>query len=301
MDLWTRDTTASDLAGVIQGAVAERMRANRLAQAGLPTALLRTVDAARPEVRSFSPHARSGAVSFRDRAPAIVAFGSAFVLWMAVVTGAGILLNSVIEEKSGRILEVLMSSASIPEILGGKILGVAGLSGTVLAVWGALGLGALLRSSPQAVGDIAEALTAHGLIIWFVLFFVGGYLMYASIFAAIGAFCETAREAQTLLGPLMILLSVPMLFLTIAERRPEAPMVVLLSWLPPFTPFLMIVRIASGLPLWEAAAGLVTMGATAGAVVWLCGRAFRAGALSGGGKLNLRRLLSAALSRPVEG
>ena len=301
VDVWTRDPTDSALTPLIQGAVAERMRANRLTAVGLSPALLKSVDSIHPQMRSFSPRAHAGEVSLRDKAPALVAFGLAFVLWMAVVTGAGILLNSVIEEKSGRILEVLMSCASIPEILGGKILGVAALSGTVLSVWGALALALIGRSAPELVGGLGEALLSHGLIVWFALFFVGGYLMYASIFAAIGAFCETTREAQTLLGPLMILLSIPMLFLSLAQQRPDAPVIVLLSWLPPFTPFLMVARIASGMPMWQAAGGLVMMAGTAGLVVWLCGRAFRAGALSGGGRLNLRRLVSAAFGPAAEG
>lgn len=301
VDVWTRDPTGSSLTAVIQGAVAERMHANRLAAAGLPPDLLRTVAASQPQLRSFSPHAHTGEVSFRDRAPSLVAFGLAFVLWMVVVTGAGILLNSVIEEKSGRILEVLMSCASIPEILAGKILGVAALSGTVLAMWGVMALALIGRNSPEMVGGVAEALMGRGLIVWFALFFACGYLMYASMFAAIGAFCETTREAQTLLGPLMLVMSVPMLFLSVAQERPDAPVIVWLSWLPPFTPFLMVARIASGMPLWQAAGGLVLMAATAALIVWLCGRAFRAGALSGGGKLNLRRLLGAAFGRTAEG
>jgi ABC-2 type transport system permease protein len=298
VDLWTRDPTGSTLSPVIEGAIAERMHAIRLAAAGLPPDLLRTVNAAQPMVRSFSPHAHAGEVSFRDKAPGMVAFGLAFVLWMVVVTGAGILLNSVIEEKSGRILEVLMSCASIPEILAGKILGVAALSGTVLLVWGAMALGLIGKGSPHLIGGVAEALMGRGLIVWFALFFACGYLMYASMFAAIGAFCETTREAQTLLGPLMLVMSVPMLFLSVAQQRPDAPVIVWLSWLPPFTPFLMVARIASGLPLWQAACGLVLMAATAALIVWLCGRAFRAGALSGGGgRLSLRRLVGAAIGR----
>jgi ABC-2 type transport system permease protein len=301
VDMWTRDPTGSPLTPVIQGAIAEHMHAIRLAAAGLSPELLRTVTASQPELRSFSPHARSGQVSFRDKAPGLVAFGLAFVLWMAVMTGAGILLNSVIEEKSGRILEVLMSCASIPEILAGKILGVAALSGTVLAVWGAMALALIGKSSPQLIGGVVEALMGRGLIVWFALFFACGYLMYAAMFAAIGAFCETTREAQTLLGPLMLVMSVPMLFLSVAQQRPDAPVIVWLSWLPPFTPFLMVARIASGLSLWQAAGGLAVMAATAAVIVWLCGRAFRAGALSGGGgRLSLRRLVGAAVGPAAE-
>ena len=295
LDVWSRDIGDPGLTGTLQAVAAARMRQARLGAQGVSPELLRTLDQAAPEVRRFSPKS-SGEVSFKDQAPGLAAFASAFVLWMSVVTGAGILLNSVIEEKSGRILEVLMSSASIPEILGGKILGVAGLTGTVLTVWGALGAAVMLKGSAGQLGQVLGALSAHGLIVYFALFFVGGYLMYASVFAAIGAFCETTREAQTLLGPLMILLSVPILFLTTAVQRPDAPVIAALSFVPPFTPFLMTARIAAGLPAWQAVAGLVEMGVTATVVVWLCGRAFQAGALSGGG-LDLRRLVGGALRR----
>ena len=295
LDVWSRDIGDPGLTGTLQAVAAARMRQARLGAQGVSPDLLRTLDQAAPEVRRFSPKS-SGEVSFKDQAPGLAAFASAFVLWMSVVTGAGILLNSVIEEKSGRILEVLMSSASIPEILGGKILGVAGLTGTVLAVWGALGAAVMLKGSAGQLGQVFGALSAHGLIVYFALFFIGGYLMYASVFAAIGAFCETTREAQTLLGPLMILLSVPILFLTTAVQRPDAPVIAALSFVPPFTPFLMTARIAAGLPAWQVLAGLLEMGVTATVVVWLCGRAFQAGALSGGG-LDLKRLVGGALRR----
>jgi ABC-2 type transport system permease protein len=120
--------------------------------------------------------------------------------------------------------------------------------------------------------------------------------MYASVFAAIGAFCETVREAQTLLGPIMILISLPVMFLTMALEHPDAPLIVALSWIPPFTPFLMTARLASGPPLWQLLGALTLMAATTAAVVWLCARAFRAGALSTG-KLELKRLAAGLLGR----
>ena len=297
VDLWTRNAQTSELKGVITAAVADHLRNARLAAAGLPPRLLQSVAADQPEVRSYSPRAQTGRLLMRDEAPSVLAMGLAFVLWMTVVTGAGILLNSVIEEKSGRILEVLMSCATIPEILGGKILGAAGLAATVLAVWAVLGLAVLARTAPGLVGVIVHALAERGLGVWFVLFFAGGYLMYASVFAAIGAFCETTREAQTLIGPLMILLSVPLAFLGVAQTRPDAPVIAALSWLPPFTPFLMIARVAGGMPLWQVGGGLAVMAATTTGVVWLCARAFQAGALSGA-RLDLRRFIG-GMVRPV--
>ncbi len=129
-----------------------------------------------------------------------------------------------------------------------------------------------------------------GLVFYFLFYLVGGYLMYAAIFTAVGSFCETTREAQTLLGPVMALLTIPVIFLTQAIRRPDSPMLEALSWFPPFTPFLMTARAASEPPMWQVLGTGVLMAATVALVVWISGRAFRAGALSTG-KIDLKGLI----------
>ena len=295
LDYWSREANDPTLASALQDAAAARMRRARLKAEGVSPALLDSVGQAAPDLRRYSVQTHAQ-LTARDQTPVLMSMYLALLLLVSLMTAAGILLNGVIEEKSGRILEVLMSSASVPEILAGKILGCGGLTLTVLAAWAAFGLGLNLKTAPGQLGPELAALTGHGLIVYFALFFVAGYLMYASVFAAIGAFCETAREAQTLLGPLMILLSVPILFLITAVQRPDAPVITLLSLIPPFTPFLMPTRIAAGVAGWQAVVGLGLMAATSGVVVWLCGRAFRAGALSGGG-LDLKRLIGGALTR----
>jgi len=295
VDFWSRDLNDPSLRGLVRSAVADSMQQARLRQAGLDPRLVDQLAALTPTVRFLSPKAAAGAVSMRDRLPSLMGLGLAFVLFFAIFTGAGILLNSVIEEKSSRILEVLLSSASVPEILGGKILGAAALSATVIGGWGVIGFLALAHYQPALVGDAISALLAHGLIVWFGLFFIGGYMMYASIFAAIGAFCETAREAQTLLGPMMLIIVIPVLFLNTALQHPDAPVIVALSWVPIFTPFIMTARLAAGPPIWEVLGALCVMAATVTAVVWMCARAFRAGALSSG-KFDFKRLVAGVFS-----
>jgi ABC-2 type transport system permease protein len=296
VDFWSRDINDPDLQLAVRGAAAQAMQQARLRAAGVSPQLVAQFTKAAPVVHSYSARAASGQISMKDRLPSLLGLGLAFVLFFAIFTGAGILLNSVIEEKSSRILEVLLSSATVPELLGGKILGVAGVSAFIIFGWGAMGLLALDRAAPEMVAEVGAALMTHGLVIWFALFFALGYLMYASVFAAIGAFCETVREAQTLLGPIMILITLPVMFLTVALEHPDAPLIVALSWVPPFTPFLMTARLASGPPLWQVLGALVLMTATTTAVVWLCARAFRAGALSTG-KLDLKRVAAGLLGR----
>jgi len=140
-------------------------------------------------------------------------------------------------------------------------------------------------------GDVGKVLLGGGLIFYFAFYLAAGYLMYASIFTAIGAFCETTREAQTLLGPIMILLTIPVIFLSQALRRPDTPALEIMSWIPLFTPFMMTARAASGPPLWQVLGTGVLMLATVALVVWIAGRAFRAGALSTG-KVDFKGLVA---------
>lgn len=291
LDFWSNNLADRSLERRVSAALADEMQARRLATLGVDQPALKAARALEPTVSSFSPKAGSdGKVSLRDRLPGIVGFGAAMLLWMMIFTGAGILLNSVIEEKSSRVLEVLLASASVPEIMFGKILGVAGVTLTVLAVWAGVGGTILATLNPGVAADVFAVLTSNGLIFYFLFYLVGGYLMYAAIFTAIGSFCETTREAQTLLGPIMGLLIIPVLFLPQAIKQPDAPMLETLSWIPPFTPFLMTARAASQPPLWEVLGTGALMAATVALVVWIAGRAFRAGALSTG-KIDLKGLV----------
>lgn len=279
--VWAARATDDTVEDFVRDALKSINRKAVLAGAGIDPAIVDSTEAFRPEVSVFSPRSQSGGeVSFRDRLPMLMGLAGGFILWSLIITGASILLNSVMEEKSNKILEVLLSSASATEILTGKVLGVALLTLSVLAVWGVLGLGGLARFAPEQAADIMGVLWSGGMLGWFLAFMVGGYLMYAVLFAAIGAFCETPRDAQTLMGPIMMILVVPMLTLSMALQTPDAPVVKILSWIPLFTPFLMMARMPSDPPLIESIGAMVTMFAFAGLMVWIAGRAFRAGALS---------------------
>ena len=290
MDLWTPSPQGNAWSSGLEEPLNDWLRRTRLTAAGVPATVADTLDHSLTEVRNFSPRAARGRVSLADKAPLLVAVGLSFLLWALVLTGAGILLNTVVEEKSNRVIEVLLSSASVTEILSGKILGGAALSLTTLSVWSGIGFWLLRRSSPEMLGVIGAALTGHGLVLWFAAFFVVGYLMYASIFAAIGSYCETPREAQTLLGPVMVVLTVPIIFLGATISAPDAPVLKVLVWVPLFTPFLMTTRVAAGAPPIELVIALGEMVVTASVVIWLSGRAFRSGALATE-KIDPRRLL----------
>jgi len=293
---WSKGVTDTRAEDAVRHGIAEVLRAERLQVLGITADQARELDGIRPAMDVFSTKsARGESVGLRDRLPGILGFAFGMILWSTIITGASILMNSVMEEKSNRVLEVLLSSARTTEILTGKVLGVAGITATVLGVWTAIGafaLNVLAAAAPDVVADVVSVLTANGLIWYLLVYLVGGYLMYAFLFTAVGAFCETPREAQTLLGPIMIFLSAPIIVLQLAIRTPDMPLVKVMSWIPLFTPFLMPARIPSEPPLIEVVGTLLGMALMAAFMIWLGGKAFRAGALTTG-KLDLKNIFAA--------
>ena len=279
--VWAARATDDTVEDFVRDALRSANRRAVFEGAGIDGSVVEATERFRPEVTVFSPKsAIGGEVSFRDKLPAIIGLASGFLLWSLIITGASILLNSVMEEKSNKILEVLLSSASATEILTGKVLGVAFLTLTVLLVWGGIGAFGLIAGLPQYAPMVGEVLLEGGMLGYFIAYAVGGYLMYAVLFAAIGAFCETPRDAQTLMGPIMMILVVPLIVMQMALRTPDAPVVQILSWVPFFTPFLMSARAPSEPPMFEVVGTMAGMFAFALLMVWIAGRAFRAGALS---------------------
>jgi ABC-2 type transport system permease protein len=293
---WTRNPTNQSIQQTLSQAVAEVLRRERLERVGVDSAALAAIEELHPDVTTYSPRAQAGRVALRDQLPGFIGLGMGILLWMVILTGAGMLLNSLIEEKTSRILDVLMSSVSVPEIMGGKILGVAGVAATVLGVWLSIGGALLVALQPHVAGDVVAALMERGLLLYFAFYFIAGYLMYATLFITVGAFCETTREAQTLLGPMMILLSVPMVFLTQTIVHPDAPFLQALSWVPLFTPFLMAARVASEPPAWQVFGTGALLVAVIALELVVAVRAFRAGALSSGA-FDARRFFASLAGR----
>lgn len=279
--VWTARATDDTVEDFVRDALRAANRKTVFEGAGIDASVVEAAERFRPDVKAFSPKSASGGeVGLRDKLPAIIGLASGFLLWSLIITGASILLNSVMEEKSNKILEVLLSSASPMEILTGKVLGVAMLTVTVLIGWGAIGAVGLTSFAPEQAAMVGDIILTGGMLAWFAAFMVGGYLMYAVLFAAIGAFCETPRDAQTLMGPIMMVLVIPMMTMSMAMNSPDAPVVRILSLVPFFTPFLMMARLPHDPPMIELIGAMAGMFVFALLMVWLSGRAFRAGALS---------------------
>ena len=166
----------------------------------------------------------------------------------------------------------------------GKLLGVAAVSLTLFLVWGGIG-GALINVAAQQAAEsnlskIALAFADPRLLTAFGIGFVTGYLIYGAIFLALGALCDSLQEAQTLLGPVTFILAMPMMLVAPALDNPNSPLIEGASWVPLFTPFLILVRAPSGLS-WIEIAGMAAMMVVSITVIMLiAAQIFRAGVVN---------------------
>jgi len=280
----TSDRLRSEISAILR----DHMREQALASHGLEPGLMRDILTLRPAVTTLDarPGAETGAeVTAADRAPFFIAIAMAFILWMAVFSVANMLLTGLIEEKGGKIIELLLSTARFHEILAGKLAGVAAVSLTLFAVWGLAGGliagfgGAVLSSVDPRIAEIMAAIFDPGLLLAALFFFIAGYLMYGAIFLAMGSLCDTLQDAQTLMAPVIWILMLPLLFLFFSFEASDSLVVRAASWIPLWTPFLMLARLPSDPPFWELAGSSMLMIVTTVAVLWGAAAVFRKGAL----------------------
>jgi len=204
----------------------------------------------------------------------ITPFFLLFLMFMGIFGTSQGMLTSVIEEKNSRVVEVLLSAVSPFQLMAGKILGLAALGFTIMLVWGTV---AYVGAASQGVSDL---LNAAG-IGYFAAYFVLGFLLFSSVFAAIGAMCNSTKEAQAMMTPLMILVIVPMMLWPYIAQSPHGAVAIALSFIPVTTPMIMILRIAAvpDLSRIEILASLVVLAASVPATMWAAAKIFRTGIL----------------------
>lgn len=206
-------------------------------------------------------------------------FLSAYVflmmLFLLIMTSGQLLVRSILEEKSNRIVEVLVSSVSSTDLMMGKVLGLSALGFTQIAFWTLIGVGATLQFGINLIG------LDHALLL--ILYFVLGYLFYAAVFIAAGTPLSTEQEAQQVTSYLVILLIIPIVLAMPAMKDPEAPWLKVLTFVPFLTPTMMALRIPIQTPAaWEIIATVALMIVSIYGAMVAAGRIFRIGILSTG-------------------
>ncbi len=207
------------------------------------------------------------------------------ILYITLFFYGAIIMRGVIEEKSSRVVEIVLSSLRPFQLMVGKILGIAAVGFTQYTIWALFGLGAsryskTYLSSNIPASDFSLPSIPVYVFIYFVFFFILGYFLYGTLYAAIGSMVNTEKEAQQLLFPVTMFLVVPMLLMMFVIRAPNSTLSVVLSMIPFFTPILMLLRICVLTPPFIQVAGsIVILVVTILLMIWLTAKIYRVGIL----------------------
>ena len=221
----------------------------------------------------------------------LTAFAMVMLLYAVVLIYGMAVMRSVIEEKSTRILEVLLSSVTPKELLAGKILGVGAVGLTQIVVWVVF---AVLFSIPGLIAAkplLGEVHIPIAGMSAFAIFFLLGYLLYSSMYAAIGSMVNTDQEAQQMQWPAMIPILIAVFLMNAVIQHPNSPLAFWLSIVPFFAPILMLVRVLiEQPPVWQIVLCVALMLATIYGLMALSARIYRVGILMYGKRPTLPEL-----------
>ncbi len=238
---------------------------------------------------------KNGAVVSSDSERSFLgAYALIIVLYASVLIYGINIARSVVEEKTSRIFEVLLSTASSDSLMLGKLLGVGAVGLTQMAIWGALLV--FYAGSAMAANQGIHGLGSLGItkaeLGFFVIFFLGGFYLYSALAAALGSSVSGEQEVQQFSFILISPLVVSVVLLPFVLSNPNSTTAVVLSLLPPFAPIIMYMRICAQMPpLWQVALSIVLLFGSVWAMVWLAARIYRVGVLMYGKRATLPEML----------
>ncbi|MBR5087501.1 MAG: ABC transporter permease [Muribaculaceae bacterium] len=245
-----------------------------------------------------------------------------FFIYTFVLSYGTMIMNSVVEEKTNRIVEVIVSSCKPMELMMGKIIGVGLVGLTQFAIWAVLlgigylvlGLvagGAMMATNPEAItagmnmpgaadmtsSALSDVMTALAGINWltllgnFVIYFIGGYLLYASLFAGFGSAVDQASDSSQFTMPIIIIMIIALYAGIACMENPSGPMAVWCSIIPFTSPIVMMIRLPFDVPWWQLLLSIVLLYATALGCIWISSRIYRTGILLYGKKRSFKEVI----------
>lgn len=284
---WSINLADTGLTELVQRTINDEYRRRAYVARGVDVDAVAKVQAASLPVNKKNPKKEEGRedVSMADVIRQWAPIGFVYLLWVAIFTVSQMLLNNTIEEKSNRIIEVLLSSVTARELMWGKLLGIALIGLTMVSAWILTTLAILFyHKSPetQMINQVLNVLQTSNLIPYFVVYFLFGFLFYAGIFLSIGSICNTLKEAQNFMGPIMMVMMVPLVTMFFIPKDPNGTLATVLSWIPLYTPFVMMNRTAADPPMFDQVGTIVLMIVSTAAMLWLSAKIFRTGILRSG-------------------
>jgi len=215
-----------------------------------------------------------------------------FLIYMFIFVYGAMVMQGVMEEKTNRIVEVIVSSVKPFDLMMGKLIGIGLVGMTQFGIWMAVFLsvslsGVFMSSSFgffQVINGLFSTVNMIEICCYFVLFFVGGYLMYASLFAAIGAMVNSQEDTQQYMMPITILILFAIYAGIFSAQNPDGPLAFWTSMIPLTSPIVMMVRVPFGVPWWQMLISVALLATTVILIVMLAAKIYRVGILMYGKK-----------------
>ena len=300
VEYWSANLADLDLHNDIRNVMNREIRRKAYLAAGMDIEAVRQVERTRVPIATLNPKKAKGKekVSMADFLRQWAPSAFVYLLWISIFTISQMLLSNTIEEKSNRIIEVLLSSVTPGELMMGKLAGIAAIGLVMIGTW----IGSLVAILAWKAGPEVEfaqhafdVLQNSHLLPAFFVYFVLGYLLYAGVILTIGSLCNTLKDAQNYMGVVTVVMMVPMMTMFFIPKDPNGTLATTLSWIPIYTPFAMMNRMAADPPLFELVGTTVLLIVTTAAVLWLSGKIFRIGILRTGQPPKTMQLLRWAL------
>ena len=317
VNIFSEGTITPALVSSVRNVLADTIENAHLAAMGIPN-IQQMVEKAHVDVDVRSIKWSESGDEQRSSTDAAMGLGlmlSIFTYMFVLMYGA-MIMNSVIEEKTNRIVEVVVSSCRPFQLMLGKIIGVGLVGLTQMAIWivllvvvgivagSAFGIGNMSPDavSPEALASakdmgaieviMRETLSINytPIILNFILYFIGGYLLYSSLFAGLGSAVDQASDSSQFTTPVILVMLIAFYAGMACMENPSGPTAVWCSIIPFTSPVVMMIRLPFGVPFWQLALSLVLLFGTALAITWLAARIYRRGILHYGQKASFKDL-----------
>lgn len=293
IEYWSTNPSEESIKNLVEQTANLRARRKALTNQGLnPDDIEKTMQIRIP-ILEFDARKEQGSekVQISDKIKQWAPSAFVYLLFLSLMTVMQMILNSTIEEKSNRLLEILLSSVKPIEIMIGKLLG-NGLAGmTLIGIWILLMAGFTLTtmdSNSEVLQGVSSVVSGTILLPAFLVYFVLGFLVYSGIFLMIGSTCQTIKDAQSYVGFLMVIMIVPLVTMVFIPRDPNGTLATTLSWVPIFTPFIMLNRLSGQPPIHEIIGTFIFSCATIMIILNIAAKVFKKSIIANGASSNKR-------------
>lgn len=314
VNIYSESTIKHSLSSQVQDDLDKALSDAKIASYNIPE-LDKIVQESQIEVnvKSHTWNSEGDSVSSSSGLAMGIGLALAFLTYIFVIMYGAMIMSSVVEDKTNRIVEVIVSTCKPIELMLGKVVSVGLVGLTQIAIWAViLGIGLFALGISGIVPEPATATDAMGAVEtsefdevmqalievnwWkmlsvFVLYFIGGYLLYASLFAAFGSAVDQQSDASQYMTPVMMIIVLALLIGETCMENPDSTLGVVSSFIPFTSPIVMMIRLPYDVPAWEIIGSLALLYATALLLVWISGKIYRTGILMYGRKVSFKEIL----------